>query len=376
MYTLQSQTLFRVLANSVASQQIVAILSILGFAAIQFIATSVLVSEIRSLNTVLTDFQIQSFNFELAAFEKFESIDRTLKQTYDIGEIYNDELQFILFDILEATTEIELVINADELNITLELDLIEEYVVKIYEQNEEIFNSEDGWGSSIKAKLEEADEILGAVSDSFDILQGIIETVSAIVEGVQQSTLAAISTTLTAILEELSAGAFNLKVLEAIAEADFSIEAAAFEVGAFESPLMASAAVLLDVCESAFGEGPIACEGAQLAEFIVTDVTAEGFISELVSITPIFPFEKKNKDTKYFRQLNSISDSLFAPFHSTTTATTSSPCLTTQPPSALPAPPAATKPPPLNGSLSTAELCLESCPLSSTSTTSTWPVCP
>lgn len=190
----------------------------------------------------------------------------------------------LMRDILYSIDNLELVLNADNLNLTLDLDKLESTAANILTAVEtgntltdDIFNSETGWGASVKANLEEADDILGAVSDSLDIVKDIIDTVSTIIQGLQQQTL-------TGILESLQAGSFDAKVYRAIAEAEFSLEATTLEMASLEAEALETAAVLLDACVSVLGEGPIECVGGEFAEFAIEVLAAEGLTAQAVKL--------------------------------------------------------------------------------------------
>jgi len=291
LYVVQSQTLYATLAKIEGNQQFATLALVIAFSASILLSTAGLVFEIRAFKASVGESLLNATNI-LTAFK-----DASAVESLHINEM--------LDKILNSTDEIEIVLNADDLNITFDIGNVEEQLDTIIQQgkdlaaqNEEIFNSEDGWGSSIKAKLEEADSILNAVADTIDIIQGIIEAVSAIIQGVQQATLKASEAlqqstvdnlvesqaTLKSILEQLSNGAFNRKVILAIETTtwDFEMPDIAFTSMGAE----AMEAVSFDAigCESLFGEGPINCDGVILAEFAIEAGSFGGASTEGVKV--------------------------------------------------------------------------------------------
>jgi len=218
------------------------------------------------------------------------------------GSVFRlDQLYVSVEAILGEVKDLDAIsvnISGDDFNITMELGELEEtaklilYDMRLGQANivqainagsnltDEIFNSEDGWGHSVKDHLEDADEFLSAISDSIDIIHDIIDTVGAIIQGAQQITL-------NGILKALQGGAFNEKVYLAVAEAEWTLEVGNLEMTLLEATALETADVLLDACVSALGEGPIECVGGEFMEFAIEGLAAEGLTSSSVKLEPV-----------------------------------------------------------------------------------------
>jgi len=228
------------------------------------------------------------------------------------GSIFRlDQLYISVEAILGEVKDLDAIsvnISGDDFNITMELGELEEtaklilHDMRLGQANivhaieagsnltDEIFNSEDGWGSSMKDHLEDADEFLSAISDTLDIVHDVIDTVGAIIQGVQQITL-------KGILDALQGGAFNQKVYLAVSEAEWALQVGNLEMTLLEATALETADVLLDACVSALGEGPIECVGGEFMEFAIEGLAAEGLTSSSVKLEPVL--KRKPHPPKY-----------------------------------------------------------------------------
>ncbi len=284
----------------IQSLRLTQVILVLGFAASSIIQTA---------------YVIQRMDATAAALS---SINRTLSEGFYLvesqlgGSVFRlDELYVAVEAILREVEDLDAIsvnISGDDFNITMELGQLEETAKLILQDmrtgqadlllalqvesnlTNEIFNSEGGWGSTVKDHLEDADEFLSAVADSLDIIHDIIDTVGAVIQGVQQLTL-------KGILDALQGGAFNEKVYLAVSEAEWAIEVGLLEMSLLEATALETADVTLDACASILGEGPIECIGGEFLEFAIEQLAAEGLSSTSVRLEPVV--RKNARKPKY-----------------------------------------------------------------------------
>lgn len=284
----------------IQSLRLTQLILVLGFAASAIIQTAYVIQRLDATAAALS-----SINHTLN--EGFHLVEAQLG-----GSIFRlDELYVAVEAILREVEDLDAIsvnISGDDFNITMELGQLEETAKLILhdmragqadllsalqvESNltNEIFNSEGGWGSTVKDHLEDADEFLSAVADSLDIIHDIIDTVGAVIQGVQQLTL-------KGILDALQGGAFNEKVYLAVSEAEWALEVGLLEMSLLEATALETADVTLDACASILGEGPIECIGGEFLEFAIEQLAAEGLTSSSVRLEPVI--KKANNRLKY-----------------------------------------------------------------------------
>lgn len=250
-------------------------------------------------------------------FNQLGRLNSILTLQLETSQFISSQLSDAIY-ILDALDNIEVNISGDDFNITLELGQLEDTARQILaavragdssllnallnntEQtllaassivdsvdvgtaaNDAIFNAEDGWGDSVRTRLESVDDVLSAVSDTIDIISGVVETASAVVQGLQQATL-------SGILAALSGGAFTAKVAASVSELEWSLGAGEIEMITLEAEFFETAEVLLDACVSVLGEGPIECVGGEFAELAIELIAVEGLTMQQVRLLPAGP---------------------------------------------------------------------------------------
>ncbi len=287
-------------AAIIQSLRLTQLILVLGFAASSIIQTAYVIQHLDAAAGALS-----SINQTLS--DGFRRVEVQLG-----GSLFRLDQLYIAVDAILLEVEdldaISVNISGDDFNITMELGQLEETAKLILldmragqadllaalqvESNltNEIFNSEGGWGSTVKDHLEDADEFLSAVADSLDIIHDIIDTVGAVIQGVQQLTL-------KGILDALQGGAFNEKVYLAVSEAEWAMEVGLLEMSLLEATALETADVTLDACASILGEGPIECIGGEFLEFAIEELAAEGLSSSSVRLEPVL--KRANRKPKY-----------------------------------------------------------------------------
>lgn len=322
----------------IQSLRLTQVILVFGFMASSFIQTAY---TLQRLDGVV----IAIFDMNRTVSEGLHTLEAQLG-----GSVFRlDQLYISVEAILGEVKDLDALtvnITGDDFNITMELGELEETAklilqdMRIGQSNivqaiqassnltDDIFNSEDGWGHTVKDHLEDADDFLSAISDSIDIIHDIIDTVGAIIQGVQQITL-------KGILEALQGGAFNEKVFAAVSETEWSLEVGNLEMTLLEATALETADVLLDACVSALGEGPIECVGGEFMEFAIEGLAAEGLTSSSAKLQPMvkrMPPPKTKRPPALPRYLNSCTfDPRAFPNHLDTCPSpsyyvTSSPC--------------------------------------------------
>jgi len=275
-----------------------------------------LFEQLESINQSIRSIDIQLDAGDLNITLDLEVIERAVlelvQMSYDskpnFQQLFSDvssiqkttfETSFYLFDIKNdmhdlttnfksfssnATNTLNSILQ-DSIRQTELLDKISITLDRSLTLTDEIFNSEDGWGSSIKDKLEEASTILDTVADSLDIIKTFIDTIEAVISGAQQLTL-------TGILNELKGGAFKNKVGQSLEEMEFHINVPETDSGLDILLTEAKAVtVRLDECTVPTGVGTIDCVGSKFTEFrnpLLGSAVIKKFGADHVTLKPYF----------------------------------------------------------------------------------------
>jgi len=184
----------------------------------------------------------------------------------------------------ESVDNLEFILNADDVNITIDLGDIDKTTKSILSSVnsgnsfiETLFTSDDGWGQSIEGILREIQESTSSLQQDAETIRTTLEQLAETINGKQQETL-------EAILEALQGEAFKAKVIEAIETTEFSMEASTLEMTALEADALETADVILDACVSVLGEGPIECVGGEFLEFAIEGMAVEGVTAQIVNL--------------------------------------------------------------------------------------------
>lgn len=239
-----------------------------------------------SLNEI-EDIDINISGDDLNITIDLSEIGATLDAFYSAYQVYEDKEQQILSSILQSSEFVQNTVytagreTVAALNRTA--DQAHQDAATGDSLLDDIFNSADGWGTSIKDHFEDAEDILGTIADAIDIVHDVIEAVSVVIQGIQQ-------TTLSGILAALQAGAFDAKVMAAIAEARFEVRSPDLTVGEMTMTSAETVEILFDACEyDPFGFGPINCDGMETIEFNAQGLISESIRLDAVQIIPIIP---------------------------------------------------------------------------------------